>query len=121
MIRPHQLAKTAFLGIALWCVAFGNLHAQVTDHVLRRVMVIRAGDKAGTAFTIEVDGRQYLITARHVVADLKAEDTVQYLKNKTWQSLPVQVAQYDKIKAVDIAVLVPLRQLTVSLETSLGA
>ena len=37
--------------------------------------MIQAGDWAGTGFTIEVDGRQYLITAKHVIANIR-EDSV---------------------------------------------
>jgi hypothetical protein len=43
----------------------------LTANVLKRVVRIIVGAASGTAFTIDVDGRQYLITAKHVVATLK--------------------------------------------------
>jgi Trypsin-like peptidase domain len=41
----------------------------VTSNIFTRVMIIRTPIGKGTAFTIEVDERQYLITARHVLPD----------------------------------------------------
>ncbi len=47
----------------------------VTSNVLKRVVRIVIGKASGTAFTLEVDGRHYLITAKHVVATLKDGDS----------------------------------------------
>lgn len=88
--------------------------AQITSNVFRRVLMIRpaGSDSFGTAFTLEVDGRQYLITARHVVEGLKAEGTVELRHGETWSPVPVRVFRCDD--PIDIAVLVPPRQLTVT-------
>lgn len=69
-------------------------------------------DSFGTAFTIEVDDRQYLITAKHVVAGLKGEDAVQIRNGDQWSPFKVKVLRCDD--PIDIAVLVPPVQLTVT-------
>lgn len=86
---------------------------QVTSNVLRRTLLIQASE-GGTAFTIEVDGRQYLITAKHVVGKLpnEAESTIQVRKKNGWAPLKVTVFKCDD--PVDIAVLVPPAQVTVN-------
>lgn len=86
---------------------------QVTSNVLRRTLLIQASE-GGTAFTIEVDGRQYLITAKHVVGKLpnEAESTIQVRKKNGWAPLKVTVFKCDD--PVDIAVLVPPAQITVN-------
>jgi hypothetical protein len=84
--------------------------AQMTFNVLMRVLMIRAGDKIGSAFTIDVDGRQYLVTAKHVVAALKANDTIHIWKEGAWVPIKMDVFRCDG--SVDIAVLVPPEQLT---------
>ena len=76
------------------------------------VLMIRAGTKTGTSFTLDVDGRQYLITARHLVAGLKPEDTIDIRKGDAWTPLNVKVLLRDK--QIDIAVLIPPAQLTVN-------
>ena len=48
----------------------------LTFNILDRVKRIIVGAVSATTFTIEVDSRQYLITAKHVVATLKDEDEV---------------------------------------------
>lgn len=54
------LLALGLLGAAAW--------AQVpTSNVLFRVLKIKTATSTGSAFTIEVDGKQYLITARHLL------------------------------------------------------
>jgi len=100
--------------VMLLCIPSGSSEAQLTSNVLRRVRLIRPTNSKthGTAFTLEVDKRQYLITAKHVVAGLKAEDTLQIYKAKKWKTLKVKVLRCDN--PIDIAVLIPPTQLTVT-------
>jgi hypothetical protein len=96
--------------------------AQVTSNVFRRVFLIQVGDATATAFTIDVDGRQYLITAKHVVAALGADGLINIRKNDRWLPLKVKVLRCDD--PIDIAVLVPPEQLSVTWELpadSMGA
>jgi hypothetical protein len=102
---------TVCFGIML-CAVIPAAQAQVTSNVLRRVLMIQADKNSGSSFTLEVDGRQYLITAKHVVASLKSEDTIQIRKGDEWSSVKVKVLRCDD--PIDIAVLVPASQLTVS-------
>jgi len=87
-------------------------NAQITANVFRRVFMIKAGKDIGTAFTIDVDGRQYLVTAKHVVASLKGRDSIFLRKGEDWISTTVDVFRCED--PVDIAVLIPPAQLTVT-------
>lgn len=89
--------------------------AQLTSNVFSRVLMIRPAGASflGTGFTLEVDGRQYLITARHVVTGMKAEDTLEVMRGGRWRQLKVRVFRCDD--PVDIAVVVPPVQLTAAL------
>jgi hypothetical protein len=84
--------------------------AQMTSNVLLRVRMIQVGSALGSSFTIDVDRRQYLITAKHIVAGLKSEDIVQIRKSDGW--LPVSVKVFRCDDPIDVAVLVPPTQLT---------
>ena len=39
----------------------------LTTNVLQRTFHIRFGGGSGTAFTIDIERRQYLVTARHII------------------------------------------------------
>jgi Trypsin-like peptidase domain len=97
--------------------------AQITGNVFLRVRMIRpiGSNTFGTGFTLEVDGRQYLITAKHVVASLKEEDTIQLNKGNQWDSVKVRVFRCDD--PIDIAILIPPKQLTRAfpLEATIGS
>ena len=93
-----------------------TLKAQVTSNVFERVLNIRVNaatplEATATAFTIDVDGREYIITAKHVVAGLQDRDRIDVFMNNGWSSLSVDILRCDD--PVDIAGLVPPHQMTV--------
>ncbi len=77
----------------------------VTANVLTRVFQIKAGDKIGTAFTIEVHERQYLVTAKHVVEELpEMSARVLVTRQAMHKELIVNVLRPNE-PATDVAVL----------------
>jgi hypothetical protein len=83
----------------------------------RTLMIHTPSAGQGTAFTLDVDGKQYLVTAKHMVKGLKPEDTIQLRKynaagNLKWVDFRMKIYMCDD--PVDIAVLVPHEQLTIS-------
>ena len=83
----------------------------VNRAVLERVFSIQMGDKRGSAFTIEVEGRQYLITARHITEPRPKDGLIQVFRESGWLNLPYQ--QITVLPAsVDIAVLALQQQLS---------
>jgi Trypsin-like peptidase domain len=110
--RPLTLVA-ALVALALLCLPLASAQAQLTTNVYERVLMIRAGNDYGTGFTLDLDGRQYLVTAKHVVAALGTEGTLLVYKNEAWMPLQVKVFRCDD--PVDIAVIVPPTQLTASL------
>jgi hypothetical protein len=92
-----------------------TLLAQVPSNVLLRVRMIKAGNEVGTGFTVEVDERQYLITAKHVAKTLKAKDTIQLFQEGKW-SAPLNIQVFRCDDPIDIAVLVPPEQISVTFD-----
>jgi hypothetical protein len=104
------------------CVASDLVLAQVpTSNVIYRVLRIKTPTDTGSAFTIEVDGRQYLITARHLLEGFGSEGEVDLWMEERWSRVRVR-AIYPAKEAVDIAALDPGRAVTVMfpLEPSSG-
>jgi hypothetical protein len=96
-----------------------SAEAQVTSNVYQRVLMVRvnagtADESFATAFTIDVDGREYLITAKHVAQKLRDEDKIDILTNHGWSSLIVKIFRCED--PIDIAVLVPPHQLTINFD-----
>ena len=93
-------------------------HAQVTSNVFERVLNVRVNagtpnEGTATAFTVDVDGREYMLTAKHVVAGLKERDKIDIFMNDQW--VPIEVTIF-RDEPVDIAVLVPPYQLTINFD-----
>jgi hypothetical protein len=82
MNRVHLATSFALLVL---CVATSLAQAQVpTSNVIYRVLKIRTPTDTGSAFTIEVDGRQYLITARHLLEGFGSEGDIELWMEERW-------------------------------------
>jgi hypothetical protein len=95
-----------------------SVHAQITTNVFFRVFQIKVDDKVGTAFALDVDGRQYLITAKHMVAEWKPGEPIDILKmavsgepREEWSRLKVANV-FPCADPADVAVIVPSEVVT---------
>lgn len=101
------------IGILVVCAFVQEAQSQITSNVFRRVLLIEtAPNSFGTSFTIDVDGRQYLITAKHVVAKVPDDGAIRIYRDDKWVSTHVKILRAQD--PIDIAVLIPPEQITVS-------
>ena len=72
---------------------------------------MKVGQETGTAFTIEEDGREYLVTARHIAKPLQGTCQIELFKDQGWS--PLQVTTVGHAPGdVDISVLAYSERLT---------
>ena len=105
----------ALLAALLFAGPF-SLGGQPRNEAVLRVFSIKSGNTTGTAFFIEVDNRQYLITARHVVSTLKDGGIVQLLKPDTLTWTDYKIQYILRCEPADIVVLVPVAALVPDLK-----
>ena len=77
--------------------------------IVDRTFRIEFGGSTGTAFTLDVDGRQYLLTAKHVVESMVGVDNIRIAYGGKWINLIVSLVGHSD---VDISVLAVGQQLT---------
>ncbi|MCY4651562.1 MAG: hypothetical protein OXC95_00185 [Dehalococcoidia bacterium] len=86
-----------------------------TTEVLHRIFNIRVsaviGNReevlsSGTMFAIELNSRQYLITARHIAEHIARDTLVKVWRNGDWYSIPTSVVGHGE-GIVDVSVLAP--------------
>ena len=91
----------------------------VPSNILQRTFYIGHGQSTGTAFTIDVGGRQYLVTARHVVEGISANSVIRVMHKGSWRDVAFGEVWYSPTGA-DLALLSikqalsPTHPLTVS-------
>ena len=78
--------------------------SMVPSQVLLRTFHIAWRNESGTAFAIDRDGKQYLITARHVVKGINSGDKIKISWKQKWHEIPVDVVGTGS-GAVDVTVL----------------
>lgn len=81
----------------------------VNRNILQRTFQIRSGKSLGTCFTIEIDGRQYIVTAKHVVASIT--DRTEILQDGTYKEIPINVIGHGN-GDIDISVLTTSFQIS---------
>ena len=78
----------------------------VPQEILNRTLFINGGRELGTAFTIDYNGKIYLVTARHVVAGLPTgSTTIKIQRSGNWEDYHVVKTLFPRSNDVDIAVL----------------
>lgn len=80
---------------------------------------LRIGAVVGTAFALDVDGKQYLVTARHLAEMLGPQSPLKLFHERIWKPLRSDVAGHGKGE-IDISVLAT-DQLLASPELTLPA
>ena len=83
-----------------------------TTNILQRTFRISHGGQTGTCFTVDVDDRQYLVTAKHLVESVDGSCMVQIFQDGTWKNLPAELVGHGA-GSNDITVLAPVTQLSV--------
>lgn len=63
----------------------------VTTNVFQRMFKIRVGDSQGSAFSIERQGRQYLVTARHVLGGVTQLNAIDVWYEEQWRSINLEI------------------------------
>lgn len=76
----------------------------ITSNVMGRVFHIRVDGAMGTAFTVDVDGRQYWVTAKHLMEKWGKGDLIEYRRNGQW--LDLRVTFVGRHPQADVAILV---------------
>lgn len=112
----------ALSALLVLCLAGVAAQAQVpTSNVLYRTLRIKTAASTGSAFTIEVDGKQYLITARHLLKGFGSEGEVELWIEGRWSRIRAR-AIYPSKEVVDVAALDLGRTVTITfpLEPSSG-
>jgi S1-C subfamily serine protease len=98
---------SGFLTACITSILFFStvVSAQVPNTVLWRVFYLKTQKGTGTGFTLDRNGNQYLITARHVVEGLSERAaTLQIYRSADWHNLTANIL-YPSNPEVDIAVL----------------
>lgn len=104
-MSPIRRPLPVLMALSLAFLLAATAWAQVpTSNVLYRVLRIRTPTQTGSAFTIEVDGKQWLITARHLLKGFGNEGEVDLWTGGRWSRFKVR-AVYPSNEQVDIAAL----------------
>lgn len=82
----------------------------VPSDILYRTFFIKA-EEYGTAFTVDVDGHEYLVTAKHLLDQSKDPITLQLFHSEKWHTLSASVVGHGRGE-VDISVLKLQSRLT---------
>ena len=105
--RNPAISRITALTAALWLSLTSAAVAQdvVPAEILQRTMLIKVGSVEGTAFSIDYEGKLYLVTAKHVVSGLaESNATIQMRRGDRWKEVHTVKTLFPTSSDVDIAV-----------------
>ncbi|MFH4965675.1 serine protease [Gaetbulibacter sp. M235] len=74
----------------------------ITANVIARTYHIKYKNGTGTCFTIDFEGKQYFVTAKHVIENLKNGEIVELFYKKKWQKVQVKLTGHSKYSDVSV-------------------
>ena len=83
----------------------------VTSNVHTRTFQFRFGDSSGTCFTLDVESRQYIVIAKHLVKGITSDAIIYIKHDQVWKELPINIVGHCEGN-VDISVLAAGIQLS---------
>lgn len=116
-----DIKKISAPGNTIWSPAtFYVWVRMITRNVLQRIFQIKHRNSLSTCFTMDIDNRQYIVTAKHCIGDFDSAQ-FQIYKNGQWKNIDVSLVGFGTCNA-DIAVLSAKEQLspTDTLASALG-
>ena len=119
-IRNKLIATLGVGCLLLSPVSVGD--EMVTSNVYQRTFMIRYGGEGATAFVVDWESRQYLVTARHVTKGISGTDQIDVFHDGKWKKLDVTVVGVGSDN-VDITVLacdLLLASPSLALEPTMG-
>lgn len=124
MKRNPFLAFLAISLLVLLISKFGlseevKLQRAVPAGILQRVYPFSYKENNGSCFIIDVNNLQYIITARHLVPDIKDNDTVRLFIAAAWHNVKVRPI-FPKNKKTDIVALTGDKLVAPKMGISLG-
>lgn len=112
-INLFILLVLIFIALSLFLCENYAIAQHVPVNAIQRVFLIKYQDSIGSSFTIDIDNKQYLITAKHVVGGIKTVDKIEILRNNKWAEFNVKTISC-RNPDVDIIVLVLPSQISPS-------
>ncbi len=74
----------------------------VSTDILSRTFHIRYGESTGTCFTVDINNKQYFVTAKHVVEDINDGDTISIFQNGSWKNGKVELTGHSENSDVTV-------------------
>jgi S1-C subfamily serine protease len=84
----------------------------VVSQIIRRVFYVKYGEQTGTIFSIDYEGRQYLVSAKHIFEGAGGEFDLEIFHDNGWKRLSVKLTGHSQLG--DISVMSAQNLLTSS-------
>lgn len=76
----------------------------ITLNVITRVFYLKNNGIGGTCFTIDIDNKQYFVTAKHIVESINDSDNIELYRDN-WQSYEAKIVGHSEIADVSVFTL----------------
>jgi hypothetical protein len=76
----------------------------ITSNAIQRTFFIKLGDSTATCFAIDFEGKQYMVTAKHVFQEGYSPDAIGIFHDGEFKTVPVRVVGHSADSSIDVSV-----------------
>ncbi len=76
----------------------------IPNNVIQRVFFVSYGSVNGTCFTVDVDGKQYIVSAKHIFSSVESRATVKIYHERQWKNIDANLVGHCR-DDIDITIL----------------
>lgn len=91
----------------------------ITTNVYFRVFHLKAGGKSGTCFSLDVNGKQYIVCAKHQVEYWDFSNCMEIFHEELWKEVKFDLVGHCE-DPIDISVLAPFLGFPYGLSGEMG-
>lgn len=81
----------------------------ISANVIQRTLHIKYKGCTGTSFVIDIDNKQYFVTAKHVIKDLKRTEMIEVFFQSAWQKVEASLVGHSSHSDISVISIPSLR------------
>ena len=74
----------------------------VNSNIVNHVFLIKVGNSLGTCFALDIDNKEYIVTAKHVVSTIAVNGDIEIFRESSWHKTHIHIIGHHKVADISV-------------------